>query len=156
MWYLRARHLGFNFLRATLTHGAPGLELHPPVPLTPHTSEGGTKLCVTAAIGVMYDGKFSALRERKRLNLRFQAPTVLVAVRTALVPPSTASDIEGLDMNFALSIPDSVSEAGPSNEREMWGEDPTIDFFELTVRFENLLTSTQRRLGVDWVVTLSL
>lgn len=66
------------------------------------------------------------------------APTVLVAVRTALVPPSTASDIEGLDVNFALDMPDSASEAGPSNEREMWGEDPTIECFELTVRFENL------------------
>jgi hypothetical protein len=72
------------------------------------------------------------------LNLPFQAPTVLVAVRTVLVPPSTASDIEGLDVNFPLNVPDSASEAGPSNEREMWGEDPTIDFFELTVRFENL------------------
>lgn len=72
------------------------------------------------------------------LSLPSQAPTVLVAVRTVLVPPSTASDIEGLDVNFPLNVPDSASEAGPSNEREMWGEDPTIDFFELTVRFENL------------------
>ena len=61
MWYLRARHGNFNFLRATLTHGALGHELQPPVPLAPHTSEGGTKLCVTAAIGVMYDGKSSVL-----------------------------------------------------------------------------------------------
>jgi len=63
---------------------------------------------------------------------------VLVAVRTALVPPSTASDIERLDVNFSLDMPGSVSEAGPSNEREMWGEDPTIECFELTLRFENL------------------
>lgn len=62
MWYLRARHVPFNSLRATLTHGAPGHELQPPVPLAPHMSEGGTKLCVTAAIGVMYDGKFSQSR----------------------------------------------------------------------------------------------
>ena len=60
MWYLRARHMNFNFLRAALIHGAPGHELQPPAPLTPHTSEGGAKLCVTAAIGVMYDGEFSA------------------------------------------------------------------------------------------------
>jgi len=59
MWYLRARHTNFNLLRAALTHGAPGHELQPPVPLAPHTSEGGTKLCVTAAIGIMYDGEFS-------------------------------------------------------------------------------------------------
>lgn len=74
------------------------------------------------------------------LSLLFQAPTVLVAVRTALVSPSTASasDIEGLDVNFSLNMPDNVSEAGPSNEREMWGEDPTIECFELTVRFESL------------------
>ena len=60
MWYLRARHVNFSFLRAALTHGAPGNELQPPAPLAPHMSEGGTKLCVTAAIGVMYDGKISA------------------------------------------------------------------------------------------------
>ena len=54
------------------------------------------------------------------------------------MPPSIASDIEGLDVNFALDMPDGVSEAGPSNEREMWGEDPTIECFELTLRFENL------------------
>ena len=35
-------------------------------------------------------------------------------------------------------MPDNVSEAGPPNEREMWGEDPTIECFELGVRFENL------------------
>ena len=75
-------------------------------------------------------------------SLLFQAPTVLVAVRTALVPPSIAPDIEGLDVNFALDMPDSASEAGPWNEREMWGEDPTIDFFELTVRFESLHMGT--------------
>ena len=89
------------------------------------------------------------------LNLPFQAPTVLVAVRTALVPPSTASDIEGLDVNFTLNMPDNASEAGPSNEREMWGEDPTIDFFELTVRFENLHMGTQSSLFADSAVTLS-
>lgn len=72
------------------------------------------------------------------LIIPFAAPTILVAVRSALVPPSTASDIEGLDVNFALNMPDSVSEAGPPNEREMWGEDPTIECFELTVRFESL------------------
>jgi hypothetical protein len=55
-----------------------------------------------------------------------------------LVSPSTASDIEGLDVNFNLNMPDDVSEAGPSNEREMWGEDPTIECFELTVKFESL------------------
>jgi len=76
------------------------------------------------------------------LNFLFQAPTVLVAVRTALVPPSTASDIEGLDVNFSLNMPDNASEAGPSNEREMWGEDPTIECFELTVRFESLYMGT--------------
>lgn len=58
MWYLRARHVNFSFIRATLTHGAPAYELPTPVPLAPHVSEGGAKLCVTAAIGVMYDGKF--------------------------------------------------------------------------------------------------
>jgi len=57
MWYLRARHVNFSFLRAALTHGAPGHELQPPPPLAPHMSEGGTKLCLTAAIGVMYDGE---------------------------------------------------------------------------------------------------
>lgn len=61
MWYLRARHVNFNFLRATLTHGALGQEFQPLVPLAPHMSEGGTKLCVTAAVGVMYDGKSPAL-----------------------------------------------------------------------------------------------
>ena len=61
VWYLRARHVNFNFLRATLTHGASGHEAQPPVSLAPHMSEGGTKLCVTAAIGVMYDGKSSTL-----------------------------------------------------------------------------------------------
>ena len=137
MWYLRARHVNFSFLRAALTHGAPGNELQPPAPLAPHMSEGGTKLCVTAAIGVMYDGKLSVYQQQiKVLSLPFLAPTVLVAVRTALIPPSTASDIEGLDVS--LNTPDNVSEAGPSNEREMWGEDPTIECFELTVRFENL------------------
>lgn len=89
-------------------------------------------------------------------SLPFQAPAVLVAVRTALVPPSTASDIDGLDVNFTLDTPDNVSEAGPSNEREMWGEDPTIDFFELTVRFESLSMGTSRFLHVDLTVTLSL
>jgi hypothetical protein len=72
------------------------------------------------------------------LNLLFQAPAVLVAVRTALVSPSTASDIEGLDVNFTVGMLDNASEAGPPNEREMWGEDPTIECFELTVRFDNL------------------
>lgn len=80
----------------------------------------------------------SIVETNRVLSLLFQAPTVLVAVRTALVSPSTASDIEGLDVNFTLNVPDAVSEAGPSNEREMWGEDPTIECFELTVRFENL------------------
>ena len=74
----------------------------------------------------------------QKLTLLYTAPTVLVAVRTALVPPSTAADIEGLDVDFALNMPDSANEAGPSNEREMWGEDPTIECFELTLRFENL------------------
>ena len=78
------------------------------------------------------------MEEFQVLNLPFKAPTVLVAVRTALVPPSTASDIEGVDVNFTLNVPDNASEAGPSNEREMWGEDPTIECFELTLRFENL------------------
>lgn len=78
-------------------------------------------------------------------SLWFQAPTVLVAVRTALVSPSTASDIEGLDVNFSLNMPDNVSEAGPSNEREMWGEDPTIECFELTVRFESLYMGMWRQ-----------
>ena len=77
-------------------------------------------------------------------------------MRTALVPPSTASDIEGLDVNFALDMPDNVSEAGPSNEREMWGEDSTIDFFELTVRFDNLNMGTQPGLFAGLAVTLSL
>jgi len=53
-------------------------------------------------------------------------------------------------------MPDNVSEAGPSNEREMWGEDPTIDFFELTVRFDNLNMGTQPGLLAGLVVTLSL
>jgi len=90
------------------------------------------------------------------LNPPSAAPTVLVAVRTALVPPSTASEIEGLDVNFALNAPDSVSEAGPSNEREMWGEDPTIECFELTVRFENLYTGMQWHFIAGLVVTLSV
>jgi hypothetical protein len=61
MWYLRARHVSFSFLRAALTHGAPGHEMQAPAHLAPHMSEGGTKLCATAAIGVMYDGKFSTV-----------------------------------------------------------------------------------------------
>ena len=77
-------------------------------------------------------------------------------MRTALVPPSTASDIEGLDVNFALNTPDNVSEAGPLDEREMWGEDPTIDFFELTVRFDNLNMGTQPSSLGGLAVTLSL
>lgn len=89
------------------------------------------------------------------LSLPFVAPTVLVAVRTALVPPSTASDIEGLDVNFALNITDNVNEAGPSNEREMWGEDPTIECFELTMRFENLHMGTYTHSFANFVVTLS-
>ena len=81
---------------------------------------------------------------------------MLVAVRTALVPPSTASDIEGLGVDFTLDMPDNASEAGPSNEREMWGEDPTIDFFELTVRFDNLSMGTQPSLPADSAITFSL
>ena len=41
-------------------------------------------------------------------------------------------------MNFTVEIPDNATEAGPPNEREMWGEDPTIECFELAVKFENL------------------
>lgn len=59
-------------------------------------------------------------------------------------------------MDFTLNMPDNASEAGPSNEREMWGEDPTIDFFELTVRFDNLTMGTQPSLFADSAVTLSL
>jgi len=71
MWYLRARHINFTFLRTTLTHGAPGQENQPPVPLTPHMSEGGTRSCVTAAIGVMYDGEFSVMKTDFVLSLPF-------------------------------------------------------------------------------------
>jgi len=53
-------------------------------------------------------------------------------------------------------MPDNVSEAGPSDEREMWGEDPTIDFFELTVRFDNLNMGTQPGLFASSAVTSSL
>ena len=88
------------------------------------------------------------------LTLPFTAPTVLVAVRTALVPPSTVSDIESLDVDFTLSIPDNLNEAGPSNEREMWGEDPTIECFELTMRFENLHMGMHTRLFADFMITL--
>ena len=75
MWYLRARHFNFSFIRAALIHGAPGHELQPPAPLAPHTSSGGTKLCVTAAIGVTYDGESSVLEKPiKRRASRFKLP----------------------------------------------------------------------------------
>ena len=88
------------------------------------------------------------------LSLPFTAPTVLVAVRTALVPPSAASDIEGLDVGFTLNVPGEINEAGPSNEREMWGEDPTIECFELTMRFENLHMGMYTRLFAEFIITL--
>lgn len=81
---------------------------------------------------------FSIVEKHPVLSTLFQAPSVLVAVRTALVSPSTASDIEGLDVNFTVEMADNASEAGPPNEREMWGEDPTIECFELALKFEGL------------------
>ncbi|KAI8989685.1 hypothetical protein BD414DRAFT_484925 [Trametes punicea] len=106
--------------RATLLQ--PTDPLHPPTDSEQPGKIGGDRICTNAAIGLCY-----------------RDPTILVAMRSRLMPSQSSSQSPQAPMDLGISLdmsqPTLPSDTSLLAEWELWGEEPTISLCE--VRLEH-------------------
>ncbi|KDQ60976.1 hypothetical protein JAAARDRAFT_31975 [Jaapia argillacea MUCL 33604] len=89
-----------------------------------HNGPGGSKVCIAAAIGLTYND-----------------PTILVAMRSQLVPsPPSNPPYSAMDLSLSLEIPQQLpaSQESLAIEWETWGELSTIELCEVHLDFDGL------------------
>ncbi|TBU35719.1 hypothetical protein BD311DRAFT_783359 [Dichomitus squalens] len=95
--------------------------MHPPTDPESVGKIGGDRVCVKAAIGLCY-----------------QYPTILIAMRSALLPSQTST--QAFQSSMDLGLPVDLGQPQPSEapfvqEWELWGEEPTISLCEVRIEY---------------------
>jgi hypothetical protein len=101
---------------------------------------GGVKVCSKAAIGLGYNGKQSFLFQCITTNSGGVDSSVLIAIRPTILPATSVAYNPAdphLDLSSEQSFP-SISEPDVVIE---WGEEPTIELFDVQLNFDSMLQS---------------
>lgn len=106
-------------------------------------NSNNTRRCIDAAIGIGYNGKIITMLSPFCLNTHIISAetSVFIATHSSRVPPPTRQATSMPSFNsMDLSVPVDLTGMNPPDQKviewDNWGEERTIELFEVTLRFD--------------------